>query len=378
MEDLYLNKYAILILKHGLNLRKGDVLAINTEEENSGFAHIIAENASKLTGNGVFINYIKNGKVEDTEEAMTEFPINKKPTALLHIPTYKNYESAEKDKEYSSRELQSYRHLAEPISNQIPSIPFATAFLPSDIWDEEDLDSSSSSFLSELFSLEEDEFIEGIDEMSNVLRYEKDKLNRLNLRKGRIYSDEGVDLELEFLSGSSFEVSEEITKDGRFFTPLLYSSEIFRALDKTKTNGYLSITRPILLFGSKLNNLTLKFENGRITEFQAYEENGELFNLFLKQDSNAAIASELVIAETNNASDIEYFALPEWDRMRGTSITIGCARGKGLEDDAIERANDSLVSLSLPIYSPTLVIECEDESGSVYRILEDNIIREDD
>lgn len=378
MEDLYLDKYANLILRHGLNLRKGDVLAINTEEENSGFAQIIASNANRITGCGVFINYIKDGKVEDTEEAMTEFPINKRPTALLHIPTYKRYDSVEKDKEYSARELQSFRLLSEPISNQIPSIPFATAYLPSDIWDEEDLDSSSSAFLSDLFALEEDEFIESIEEMSNVLRYEKDKLNNLNLKRGRIYSEDGADLEFEFLPGSSFEVSEEITKDGRRFTPLLYSSEIFRALDKSKTNGYLSITKPILLFGNKLNNLTVKFEDGRITEFQAYEENGDLFNLFLKQDNNAAYASELVIAENNNASDISYFALPEWDRMRGTSITIGASRGKGLDDAAIDRANDSLVSLSLPLFSSTLIIECEDNEGNNYRILEDNIIREDD
>ncbi len=378
MEDLYLSKYAILILKHGLNLRNGDVLAINTEEENSEFAHLIASYAQRLTGNGVFINYIKDGKVEDTEEAMTEFPINKKPTALLHIPTYKKYMNAEKDKEYSARELQAFRLLAEPVSNQIPAIPFATAFLPSDIWDEEELEESSSSFLSELFSLEADEYIESMKEMSNVLRYEKDKLNKLNLKRGRIYSDDGVDLEFEFLPGSSFEVGEEITKDGRCFTPLLYSSEIFRALDKTKTNGYLSITKPILLFGNKLSNLTLRFEAGRITEFQAYEENGELFNLFLKQDANAAYASELVIAESNNASAIEYFALPEWDRMRGTSIIIGSARGKGLKDDAIDRANDSLVSLSLPLCSSSLIIDAEDDSGNVYRILEDNIIREDD
>ena len=377
MEDFYLNKYAEIILKRGLNLQKGDVLSINTEEENSEFAHLVAKAAHEITGLGVFINYIKDGKVEDTEEAMTEFPINKRPSALLHIPTYKSYEDIELDKEYSARELQAYRLLSEPLTNQTPSTPYATAYLPSQSWDEEEIDLNSSSLLSEVFSLEEDDVLSSMKESADILNYEKNKLNNLNLVKGRIYSEEGVDLEFEFLPHSHFETSEEITTNGRKFIPTLFTTELFRALDKNKTNGYLNITKPIMLFGKKLANLSIAFRNGRITEFSALEDNGKLFDLFLKQDSNALFASELIIAEENN-NDVDFFALPEWDRMRGCALTLGGARAKGLSDEDIDKLNDSLVTLTLPIHSSTLTIECEDDKGCEYTILEDGILTEED
>ena len=49
-------------------------LSINTEEENSDFAHLIANKAKIITGNGSFIQNIENGKVIETEEAATEEP----------------------------------------------------------------------------------------------------------------------------------------------------------------------------------------------------------------------------------------------------------------------------------------------------------------
>ena len=380
--DFYLDKYADLIISSALKLRKGDVLSINTEEENSEFAHLLALKAAKITGNGSFINYIKDGKVEDVEETATEYPINRKPTALLYIPSYKSYPDAEEGKSYSAPELQSYRLLSEPLSNQIPSIPYATAYMPSDTWSSvfgDDYELSSFSNISELFSLEEDMPERIIEENSRILRYEREKLNRLSLVRGRLYSDDGVDISLEFLPGSSFEITEEMTSDGRSFVPTLFSSEIFRALDKTKTNGYVNITKPMMLFGHVINSLSIVFENGKVREFSCYEENGKLFNDFIAQDQNAAYASELILAENSgSAASIDFFALPEWDRMRGTGLVLGGARGKGLSDEALEKANDSLVYLYLPLSSSSLTFAAEDKDGNEYTVLEDGMITEEE
>ena len=71
--DILLERYAELIVKSALKLEKGDVLSINTEEENSELAHSIARIARDITGNGSYIQNIENGKVtEHNFDAMVD------------------------------------------------------------------------------------------------------------------------------------------------------------------------------------------------------------------------------------------------------------------------------------------------------------------
>ena len=132
--DILLERYAELIVKSALKLEKGDVLSINTEEENSAFAHDIAELAREITGNGTFIQTIENGKVVSSEEAYTDYPIDRKPTALLYIPVYHEYDQIDGERALTVPEIQRFRHLADPLDNPLPSIAFAAAPVPSDAW----------------------------------------------------------------------------------------------------------------------------------------------------------------------------------------------------------------------------------------------------
>jgi aminopeptidase len=152
-----------------------------------------------------------------------------------------------------------------------------------------------------------------------------------------------------------------------------------RALDKTKTNGYLNITHPLVLFGSIISNLSLSFENGRITSFDADISKGKLLSLYLEQDPQAGVASMLTIAEdTNPASLVDLTAYPEWDRMRGVSVTIGSPKCTAVEGELVDKANDSIVSLSLPIGSDSTTITLFDDDGNEYMIFEDGIILEEE
>lgn len=376
--DIFLERYADIILRSALDLKAGDVLSINTEECNSKFAHLIANKARELTGNGSYIQLIEDGKVIDTEEAGTEFPINKKPTALLHLPTFRKFEEPDNDKVYSAPELQGFKLLSEPLYNPTPSIPYISAPIPNDEW-EDMLDGEASSLLSELLSLEEDDYIERSISFRDIVRYEKEKLNGLHLKSGRITTEEGTDLSFKFLSGSEFASTFTSTTDERLFIPTIFASDIFRALDKNSLNGYLNITKPIMLFGKEARSLSIRFENGNVSEFSTDEDSGALFNLYLKQDKDAGKASMLSIVEENNpASFIDLAYLPDWDRMKSTSITLGGPRPEGIKEEAKTEAADSIVSLYLPIGSSSLIIECEDENGDEHLIVEDGILQEEE
>jgi len=176
-----------------------------------------------------------------------------------------------------------------------------------------------------------------------------------------------------------FATTESTTSNGRTFVPTIFSSDIFRALDITSLNGYLNITKPIMLFGKEIQTLSLSFENGNIKDFSTDDYSASLFALYLKQDINAGKASMLSIAEENNpASFIEHFFLPELDRMRTTSIVIGGPRPEGISERAKANTVDCLVSLYLPIGSDSLMLEAVDENGCEHIIVEDGIIQEEE
>ena len=381
--DIFMERYADVIIRRALRLRKGDVLSINTEDENNGFAHLIAKKAKEITGNGTYILNIENGRIAGTEEAESEYPIEKKATALLYLPVYKEYMVAESGRVYTAPEIQRFRHLSDPLDIPEPSVPFAVAPVPSESWgrtlDDESGISLPASLISDLLSLGEDDYLEAGKDDEDVLLYERERLASLSITRCRIQDEEGTDIEFSFLPGSEFMTTIQRLRDGRLFIPTIFSSEIFRAIEKTSAEGYITATRPFMLFGRLVRSLSLRFEKGRVTDFSADERTTGLFRLYLEQDQNAGVLSELSIAEESNpASLIDCFALPEWDRMRGISLTIGGPRPESLKTDAARSsANDSLVTLSIPIGSDSTVITAELEDGSIYTIAEDGFIKEE-
>ena len=127
--DIFSERYAEAILRHALGLARGDVLSINTEADNLDFAHDVARKAREITGNGSFIQTIENGKVISSDEVFSDFPISAKPTALLYIPVYREYEEID-EKKLTPAAIQRFRHLSDPLGNPAPSLAFAAAPAP--------------------------------------------------------------------------------------------------------------------------------------------------------------------------------------------------------------------------------------------------------
>ena len=379
--DIFDRRYAEAILRYALRLESGDVLSINTEEENSAFAHDIAELAKEITGNGTFIQTIENGKVVSGEEACTDYPIDRKPTALLYIPVYQEYDQIDGERALTVPEIQRFRHLADPLDNPLPSIAFAAAPVPSDAWgmmiDSDGGREIPASFISSLLSLEDDDFIAHLKENEDLLIYERNELNRLRLTKCHIEDENGTDITFSFLKDSVFATTVTELASGRRFVPTVFSSDIFRALDPFSAEGYITSSRPFMLFGKTAGSFSASFCDGAMTDFSMNENDAELMNLYLSLDQNGKRLSELSLSEiSSEASDIDYMALPEWDRMRTVSLTMGGPRPESLRDGG-SGANDSITSLSIPVGTDSTTITCTDENGEEFVIMDDGFIRDD-
>lgn len=380
MIDQVLDRYADLLLERGLALRKDDVLTINTEEVNIEFAYHIARKAKERTGNGCYIHTIANGRIVSTEETEQGHFMERKPTAFLYIPTFRKMPKPELGKEYTAPELQTFRLLSDPLDNNTaPLVPFTTAYLPSESWGEalgEDL-RFTYAMLSSLLSLEEENPLVILKEQSEITGYETEKLNKASLVSCHMEDENGTDLSFSFLKDSVFTSDIEVTKNGRTFVPTLLCPAVFRAVDPKSVNGYFTTTRPFQLFGEEARSLTVRFEEGKLTDYLSDPETMALFALYLSQDPKAGALSELSLAEEgNSASSLELSAILDWDRMRTTSLCLGGPRAKSLTDSS--KANDCLVSLFLPVGSDELSVTAYDGKGEEITVLSDGIMAEDD
>lgn len=378
-KESFFQKYSDIILFSALKIKEDDVLSINTEEEDYAFARLLAEKAKRITGNGSYIQLLKNGRIVESFDILSSSPLTKKPTCFVYLPYYKKKDEIDTEKIYEARELQNFNLLSDPLDIPNPSFPFVTCPLPNKDWDEiiseNDWNSDSFSLLSSILSLEEPDYIEYNNLRHDNLLYYVKELNKLGLKEGRITNDEGTDLFFSFLPESEFVSSFSKTTDDRYFSPYIFSSDIFRLIDPVSLSGWLNTSKSVVIWGKPVKNLSLFFENGRVTKYQGNMFSEALFNLYSKQDDNSIRASMLTLSESShplNSEEATYF--PELDRMRTVSITIGGPKGEAVKEENLEKTIDSLTTLSLPIGTDSLSITCIDKEGEERVIYEDGTI----
>lgn len=378
-KESFFQKYSDIILFSALKIKGDDVLSINTEEEDYAFARLLAEKAKRITGNGSYIQLLKNGRIVESFDILSSSPLTKRPTCFVYIPYYKKKDEIDTEKIYEARELQNFNLLSDPLDIPNPSFPFVTCPLPNKDWDEiiseNDWNSDSFSLLSSILSLEEPDYIEYNNLRHDNLLYYVKELNKLGLKEGRITNDEGTDLFFSFLPESEFVSSFSKTTDDRYFSPYIFSSDIFRLIDPMSLSGWLNTSKSVVIWGKPVKNLSLFFENGRVTKYQGNMFSEALFNLYSKQDDNSIRASMLTLSESShplNSEEATYF--PELDRMRTVSITIGGPKGEAVKEENLEKTIDSLTTLSLPIGTDSLSITCIDKEGEERVIYEDGTI----
>ncbi len=378
----FYSRYADVILHSALKIKEGDVLSINTEEDDYAFARLIAEKAKKITGNGSYIQLLKNGRVVDEFDILSPFPLEKKPTLFLHL-TYFNRKDDLKEKAlFEARELQNYGLLSDPLGNPDPSLPFVTSYLPSPLWDEKmlslDDEKESRALLESILSLEEEDYLERNDVRHENLLYKTKVLNELEIKECRITGDNGTDITFSFLHDSKFYSSYSSTLTKRFFSPYIFASDIFRLIDPKSISGWINITRPVVLWGREIRNLSLYYEEGILKDVRTDKLTEELFDLYLEQDRNASLVSMLTLSENSTPlSQEELTYIPELDRMRTVSLTLGGPKGEAVKEKNEENTVDSIVSLALPVGDESTIIIALTDDDEEIEIYSDGYIKEE-
>ncbi|MBJ7473445.1 MAG: aminopeptidase, partial [Solirubrobacteraceae bacterium] len=110
------------------------------------------------------------------------------------------------------------------------------------------------------------------------------------------FSGPGTDLTVGLLPTSTWIAAQMRTVGGIDHAPNLPSEEIFTAPDPSRTSGTARMTRPLVLGGSSITGLTVRFEHGVAVEVRS-EEHGDVLKEYLKRDEGASRLGEVALVD---------------------------------------------------------------------------------
>jgi aminopeptidase len=160
----------------------------------------------------------------------------------------------------------------------------------------------------------------------------------------------------------------ETTKDGKEFMSNIPVEEVWTMPNKYHINGYVTITKPIILAGQSIQNLKLFFENGGVTRI---EPKHQVVLDFLQTDDGAKMLGEVALVSANSsiAKTGITFRSTLYDENAACHIALGQAYIDNILDGYI-KTEEELTELGMNRSAVHEDIMIGDSSMNVFGLLE--------
>ncbi len=352
-------KYAEVLLKKGLGIKKNQPLFISAPMENYEFVRILTKKAYEY---GVVDIYYELLDEEMKHDALKYLDVdNLKDT--LFFDKYKFDEYAKKDAAFlmlvsddpfimndidsdkisktamfsrKSKPLYKKRQLNNEISWCIACT--ATKGRAKAIFGSE---SDISKLWEAIFDVcfintndpcnSWDNFIE-----ENSQRIEK--LNNLKIKRLHYTNNLGTDLYLELLPESIWVGAKGKTTSGQEFIANIPSLEVFTTPNRLGTNGIVYASKPLIYNGAFIDKFYIKFENGKVISFDA-EKGKEALKGIIESDETSSFLGEVALVDYNSA--ISKSGLIHYETLYDENASCHLALGVGFTECVKNSENKS-------------------------------------
>ncbi len=119
-------------------------------------------------------------------------------------------------------------------------------------------------------------------------------LNGLGLKYLEYKSANGTDFRVELLEDGVFAGGNEKTLQGRVFNPNIPTEEVFTSPKAGAAEGIVYSTKPLSYMGELIENFSMRFEGGKVVEVKA-EKGEELLKHMVSMDEGAAKLGECAL-----------------------------------------------------------------------------------
>ncbi|OZI12898.1 aminopeptidase [Bacillaceae bacterium SAS-127] len=384
-----LEKYAELAVKVGVNIQPGQTLVINASTDSTEFVRLIVEKAYE-TG-------AKHVNVEWSDDAVTRLKYDLAPDEAFHeFPKWRAQmleELAEEGAAFMSvissspdllKGVQSERIVnAQKASGQAlnkyrqfiqsDKVSWCVVASPSAAWaqkvfpnlPQEEQVSALWEAIFKAVRADVDQPVEAWKQHDQALHTKVDYLNSRGY-KSLHYTAPGTDLTIDLPEGHLWVGAGSVNEKGHEFMANMPTEEVFTVPHKTGVNGHVSSTKPLSYGGNIIDEFTVTFENGRITEVTA-KEGEEVLKKLVETDEGSHYLGEIALVPHHSPiseSNILFYNTL-FDENASNHLAIGSAYafciegGKTMSQEELEKngLNTSITHVDFMIGSEQMNID---------------------
>ena len=402
MNGQLLKKYAELLIKHGVNLQKGEMLTIS--------APIIAEDLVVEAVKFAYKSGAKNVSVMWNDDKITRLAYkHEKKQVLADVPEWKvmqrNYIMEKKsaylviisddpeifkgiktEKITAARRAASKAFAAFREATSSNKTRWCIGSYPNKSWAKKMFpELSSSSALKKLWEyitvtmrLDKEDSLAAWREHQNNLQRRCVFLNNAGIKKFHYKNSIGTDFTVGLPEDYIFcGGSEKGTLDGIDFTANMPTEEVFSCPDRLSAEGKLVAAMPLVRNGSIIKNFEIDFHEGRIVDFKA-EEGYENLKSIIETDEGSHYLGEIALvgfdSPIRSLKTLFYETL--FDENASCHFAMGdcypnCVKGGDrMTEEELKNAglNSSLEHVDFMVGTEDLSITAETADGKVLEI----------
>ncbi len=403
MNKLQMRRYAKLLARTGINVKKGQWVIVYAQLDQPEFVEMTVEELYRAGAGLVTVEWSHQplaqahykyaaterlASVEKWEIAKREYMQEQLP-AMLYIlsedPDGLKGIDQEKYAAVSAARAKVFKPFRDAMDNKYQ---WCIAAVPSKAWAKKVFpDLMVNTAVERLWdAILAASHADGADPVREWARHNDalatycDKLNRLGLTALEYSSSNGTNLRVGLMDKSVFKGGGEETIQGNYYNPNIPSEEIFTSPKAGEAEGIVYATKPLSYQGQLIENFSVRFEGGKVVEVHA-EKNQELLEKMIAMDENACRLGECALiaydSPINNMGFIFYNTLFDENASchlalgRGFNECVNDFENMSQEELIAEGVNDSIIHVDFMIGSKDLNIVGIRKNGERVQIFRD-------
>ena len=317
--DKKLQEYARLLIRVGLNVRKGQNLVISSPVECAFFARMCAEEAYAVGCREVIMNWhddamarLKYLHADDTifdEVALwrrhffNDYALEGAAYLAISASDPENFKGVETSRiiraqQASGKALKDFDRL-----QMSSGFPWCIASIPIPSWAKTVFpDSTEDAAMAQLWDAifkavrisGDGTAVEQWEAHLATLHKRLETMNRLNFKTLRYTNSLGTDLTVELPEGHIWEAGNDVTPSGQTFIANIPTEELFTAPLKTGVNGVVYSSMPLVHDGAIIDKFHFVVKDGKIVEARA-EKGEETLKGAISVDEGASYFGEVAL-----------------------------------------------------------------------------------
>lgn len=398
-----MQKYARLIARKGINVKKGQEVIVSASLDQPEFVKMVVEEcyragASKVTVEWSYQPITKlhyRYRSLKTLSTFEKWEIEKLEHKCETLPATIYIESDDPDglkgidQTKVSKASQAKYPIIKPYHDKMDNkYQWCIAAVPGEAWAKKVFPGERmSKAVEKLWNAilytsraDGDDPVKAWEEHNADLKTRFEYLNSLGIESLHYTASNGTDFTVGLIPDALFMGGSEFTLGGTEFNPNIPSEEVFTSPMKGKAEGVVHATRPLSYRGELIENFSVRFENGKAVEVHA-EKGEELLKQMISMDENAAYLGECALVPFDSPirnSEITFF-----NTLFDENACCHLAFGRGFEncikdfdkytlEECREKGiNDSLIHVDFMIGSEDLNITAHTRGDKDVAIFKD-------